>query len=172
MLKAKKNKNPTEEGKSKCKYCGYNHSGKCRHSNATCRKCGKTGHLERVCEDKAGNETSKFQIICTIRECSGKRTQETPLICMATLYRGPKNAHDLLIDSGATAHIICNKDLLQEGTFRSENSCLETGSGEVLSTEGKGSLLVSLDNGNGGVTDLILTNVLFAPDLKITSSAQ
>ena len=36
----------------------------------------------------------------------------------------------------------------------------------MLSTEGKGSLLVSLDNGNGGVTDLILTNVLFAPDLK------
>ena len=28
MLKAKKNKNPTEEGKSKCKNCGYNHSGK------------------------------------------------------------------------------------------------------------------------------------------------
>ena len=166
MLKAKKNKNPTEEGKSKCKYCGYNHSGKCRHSNATCRKCGKTGHLERVCEDKGGNETSKPHIVCTVRECSGKRTQETPLICMANLYRGPKNAHDLLIDSGATAHIICNKDLFQEGTFRSENSCLETGSGEVLSTEGKGSLLVSLDNGNGGVTDLILTNVLFAPDLK------
>ena len=85
---------------------------------------------------------------------------------MANLYRGPKNAHDLLIDSGATAHIICNKDLFQEGTFRSENICLETGSGEVLSTEGKGSLLVSLHNGNGGVTDLILTNVLFAPDLK------
>ena len=86
--------------------------------------------------------------------------------CMANLYRGPKNAHDLLIDSGATTHIICNKDLLHEGTFRSENCCLETGSGEVLPIEGKGSLLVSLDNGNGGVTDLILTNVLFSPDLK------
>ena len=163
MLKAKEKKNPTEQGKTKCKCCGYNHSGKCRHSNATCRKCSKIGHLERVCESKEGNETSKAQIVCTIRECSGKRTQETPLICMANLYRGPKNSHDLLIDSGATAHIICNKDLFQEGTFRSENSCLQTGSGEVLSTEGKGSLLVSLDNGNGGVTDLILTNVLFAP---------
>ena len=162
-LKAKKNKNPTEEGKSKCKYCGYNHFGKCRHSNATCRKCGKTGHLERVCEDKGGNETSKPQIVCTVREFSGKRTQETPLICMANLYQGPKNAHDLLIDSGAAAHIICNKDLFQEVTFRSENSCLETSSGEVLSTEGKGSLLVPLDNGNRGATNLILTN---APDLK------
>ena len=62
MLKAKGKKNPTEEGKKKCKCCGYDHSGKCRHSNATCRKCSKIGHLERVCESKEGNETSNPQI--------------------------------------------------------------------------------------------------------------
>ena len=69
-------------------------------------------------------------------------TQKTPLICLANLYRGPKITHDLLIDSGATAHIVYNKTLFKKGTFRIEHNHLETGSGEVLSTEGRGSLLL------------------------------
>ena len=158
-----------KKDKEKCNRCGKSHSGKCRYSNSICNGCGKKGHIEAVCKskNKEGNETSTSQneIVCTMRACP-ETTQETPLICMAKLHPGIKNLSDLLLDSGATAHIICNKDLFQEGTFRSETSYLETGSGEVLMTEGKGSLLIPLDDGNGSFTNLILTDVLLAPCLK------
>lgn len=100
VLKAKK----SEEGKpNKCQRCGNKHPGKCRHANATCNGCGKKGHLEAVCrsKDKDSKETSKPQ---------------NEIICM-TKHLGSQNLYDLLLDSGVTAHIICNKDLFQNGTF-------------------------------------------------------
>ena len=153
------------EGKTKCKCCGKFHPGTCRYIDSKCKTCGKVGHLESVCEE-GGHEASKPQIVCMIRECSGKSTQETPLICMAKPSQSPQRPQSLLLDSGATSHILCNKDFFLEGTFRSEYNFLETGSGEVLPTEGTGSLLIPLDNGNGSQTDLILTDVLYSPRLK------
>ena len=166
MLKTKKKKNLIEENKNKCKCCDYNHFEKCRHSNATCKKCNKIDHLKRVCESKKDNEISKSQIVCTIRKCFKKKIQKTSLICMTNLYRDFKNAHDLLIDFDVIAHIICNNDLFQEETFRNENNRLKTGFEKMLSTEKKDSLLVSLDNENESVTNLILINVLLIFDLK------
>ncbi len=153
----------TEESKEKCNRCGKVHSGRCKHANSTCNGCGKKGHLESVCRSKdKGNDTkSKNEIVCTMSLRSS-----TPLMCMANTHPGTQNRFDLLLDSGATAHIICNKDLFHKGIFQSEINHLETGSGEVIATEGKGSLLVPLDDGNGNFTDLVLTDVLYSPRLK------
>ena len=106
------------EGKTKCKCCGKFHPGTCRYIDSKCKTCGKVGHLESVCEE-GGHEASKPQIVCMIRECSGKSTQETPLICMAKPSQSPQRPQSLLLDSGATSHILCNKDFFLEGTFRS-----------------------------------------------------
>lgn len=81
---------------------------------------------------------------------------------MAKLHPSTQNLHDVQLDSGATAYIICNKDLFRKRTFQSETGHLETGSGEIFMIEGKGSLRIPLDDGNGILTDLILTDVLFA----------
>ena len=180
MLKAKKKakNNPSGEEseedkgkeKDKCERCGKKHSGKCKHSNSICNGCGKKGHLERVCKSKEKNGSndaskSKNEVVCAIKAYLGT-TQGEPLICMAKSHPNTPNPSELLLDSGATAHIICNKHLFKEGAFRSETGFLETGSGEVLPTEGKGSLLIPLDDGKGRFTDLILTDVLYASRLK------
>ena len=84
-------------------------------------------------------------------------TQPTPSI---------QNPYDLMLDSGATGHILCTKDLFQKGTFQSVRSYCETGLGEELVIEGKGTLLIPLSNEENIYTDLILTDVLFFPSFK------
>ena len=52
------------------------------------------------------------------------------------------------------------------GTYKEESSYLETGSGERILSEGVGSVLVPLRNGNGYQTDLILTRVRYSSALR------
>lgn len=151
--------------KEKCNQCGNIHSDKCRHINSTCNKCGKKSHLESVCKNKAkkSNDTPKLQnkIVCTMKTCLS-----LPLICMAKFHSSTQNLFNLLLNFSAMAHIICNKNLFQKGTFQSKTGYLETGSGEVLKIEGKGFLLILLDDGNKIVIKLILTNILYILRLK------
>lgn len=171
--KGKAKKNPfgagsKKENKEKCGRCGKTHSGKCQHINSTCNECGKKSHLKSVCRSKdpknhtkkGGKNAPKTKIICTIR------THLPPLICMTKSHSGTSNPFDLLLNSGATTYIVCNRDFFQKDSFRNKTGHLETGSGEVLMTESKNSLLIPLNDGNKNLTNLILTDVFFAPRLK------
>ena len=73
---------------------------------------------------------------------------------------------DLLINSGATDHALCNKDLFEPGFYRIMLNKLETGSGEVLKTEGRGSLSLLLKNETGFIREFVLTDVLYTPDMN------
>ena len=64
----------------------------------------------------------------------------------------------LVLDSGTTAHLIANKDLIQG--YYEDFEQYQTGSGKLLSSYGKGTLPMALDEGN-----LTLLNVYYAPDL-------
>ena len=65
----------------------------------------------------------------------------------------------IIVDSGTTQHLIANSDLIRN--YYVDYSEYQIGSGEILPSYGKGTLLLSLDNGF-----LKLTNVWYAPDLS------
>ena len=68
---------------------------------------------------------------------------------------------DLLLDSGTTNNSICNKVLFMMGTYKKEASYLKTRSRERILSEGFGSVLVLLQNGNRCQTDFALTKVWY-----------
>lgn len=41
-----------KKGKEACNCCGKKHPGECKYSEYTCKRCGKKGHLIRVCRAK------------------------------------------------------------------------------------------------------------------------
>ncbi len=72
----------------------------------------------------------------------------------------------MFLDSGTSDHSICNKDLFIPGTYREDRHFLETGSREVLLSEGRGSVLASLDDGKENHTDITLSDVRYLSSLK------
>ena len=188
VLKAKKGKK-TSSGKDskegKCYRCGNDHPGKeCQHINSTCHGCGKKGHIKSVCKSKGkdkekdkekkkekdskDSDKCRNEIVCSITAplITSIPHSSSPLICMTKASSSTQNLYDLMLDSGSTAHIFCTKDLFQEGTFESKKRYCETGSGKRLHIEGKGTLRIPLSNEENTSTDLILTDVFWAPQLK------
>ena len=69
----------------------------------------------------------------------------------------------LILDSGATAHLVANQEMFIE--FTSGISTYQTGSDQVLMSPGFGKICVVLDIGAGITNTLMLTNCIYAPDL-------
>ena len=74
------------------------------------------------------------------------------------MTRNTAEIQKVIADSGTTQHLIANKDLIQN--YYDDFSEYQTGSGEVLTSYGKGTLHLPLDNGS-----LTLLDVWYAPDL-------
>ena len=85
-----------------------------------------------------------------------KTFQTRKSLCTINRSISISKAVDLLIDSGATDHALCNKDLFEPGSYRIMPNKLETGSGEVLKTEGRGSLSLFLKNETGCIREFFL----------------
>ena len=69
---------------------------------------------------------------------------------------------DLLIDSGATAHMIANRGMFTQ--FSTEISYYQTGSGEILGSSGRGTICIDFDI-DVKSPRLHLTDCVYAPDL-------
>ena len=65
----------------------------------------------------------------------------------------------ICIDSGTTAHLISNRDFIQN--YYENYKVYQTGFGEELSSYGKGTLYLSMNDGN-----LTLIDVYYAPNLS------
>ncbi|XP_037564795.1 uncharacterized protein LOC119444469 [Dermacentor silvarum] len=48
---------------TQCGRCGSNHASEvCRHKKATCHKCGRKGHLARMCSSGRGNSSGTYAV--------------------------------------------------------------------------------------------------------------
>ena len=95
-----------------------------------------------------------------------KTFQIRKFLCIINRFILISKSVDLLIDSGATDHALGNKDLFEPGSYRIMSNKLETGSGEVLKTEERGSLSLFLKNETEGIREFVLTDVLYTSDLN------
>lgn len=68
----------------------------------------------------------------------------------------------IIIDSGATSHVFSNKSFIFD--YEPIESCVETGSGELLKCPGRGKAKIDLEGPNGNI-DAMIKDVIWCPDL-------
>lgn len=155
--------------KELCLCCGKWHRGECRFIKAKCNTCNEIGHISRVCKNvpKEGKNEQKQTMMCMLTGLNEMAPIKGSSPIINSINVGSNSgSDDLLLDSGTTDHSVCNLNLFMAGTYKEESSYLETGSGERILSEGIGSVLVPLRNGNGYQTDLILTRVRYSSALR------
>ncbi|RVW70340.1 Retrovirus-related Pol polyprotein from transposon RE1 [Vitis vinifera] len=136
---------------STCPHCKKtNHSPqKCWwRPDVKCNKCGKQGHVERICKNQQQEETNAVVDYC----------QEEQLFA-ATYFANKSTSKSWLVDSGCTNHMTNNQDLFRE-LDRTTISKVRIGNGEYIPVKGKGTVAIESQTGLKLIYD-----VLFVPDI-------
>ena len=159
----------------------------------TCFKCGKKGHKKSDCWSKSG-KTGKWCNICKsktheTKECrmnsggreSAKKAEEKGFKEHSFTFTLSDNNSEhlgksintvysnLLVDTGATSHIINDKSkfIAFDGNFDSSSHVIELADGSKANVvTGKGVAKVKHYNVNGSSHDIILNNALYVPSYK------
>ena len=159
---ANKKKEDEKKKSDKYKTCGRNHSGTCRHKDATCSYCNKKGHLQTVCHKKKEDEKKKkehkeetgVKVTCLVN----KEASDPQIVnSISTTFI------DLLADSEASAHIVCNRDLLT--CFVADPTTVNTASNDAIPSPDRGQLAIKMAGEGDKINEMILRNVLWAPRL-------
>ena len=155
----------------------------------TCFKCGQKGHKSFQCRQRS----TKFCDFCKTnshdtKACRKKRSAATKSmqdknnsddssyifkVCIdnaAVNIVNDMNSSKLLVDCGATAHIICDKSkfIHFDENFCAENHVIELADSSRKQgiVTGKGSAKVKLTDDSGNVCDVILEGALCVPTYK------
>ena len=144
----------------KCKKCGCKHlAGQaCKHANEECDKCHKKGHISRFHDSYTSLNKEKTLERSNASSSDSKKNVSCVTQVVANKMFETGVTRKIIADSGTTQHLIANRELICD--YYDDYSEYQTGSGDVLPSYGKGTLLLPLDNGF-----LKLTNVWYAPDL-------
>ena len=117
-----------------------------------CFKCGKKGHMAKQCRN---------QVKCFKCKKDGHKASEcrsSGWMARASNRKKCKGQIEMVLDSGASTHIVNDKKLLSEIEKR-EKMSIETANGEI-ETELFGSMSVILDNG----LEVELNDVAYLPE--------
>jgi hypothetical protein len=74
---------------------------------------------------------------------------------------------DWIIDSGSTEHLICSPNRFVPGTVRKYKREIRTATREITSSTVMGSVLVKMAHPASGVREVVLTDVLYVPEVKV-----
>ncbi|RVW87051.1 Retrovirus-related Pol polyprotein from transposon RE1 [Vitis vinifera] len=133
--KHKKNNNkPNSNNQKNGVFPSYPHCKKTNHSpqkcwwrpDVKCNKCGKQGHVERICKNQQQEETS-----ATVDQC-----QEEQLFA-TTCVANKSTCESWLVDSGCTNHMTNDQDLFTE-LDKTTISKVRIGNGDVGQLAEKG----------------------------------
>ncbi|RVW99707.1 Retrovirus-related Pol polyprotein from transposon TNT 1-94 [Vitis vinifera] len=119
-----------------------------KNADVKCNKCGKQGHVERICKNQQQEETNAVVDYC----------QEEQLFA-ATCFANKSTSKSWLVDSGCTNHMTNNQDLFRE-LDRTTISKVRIGNGEYIPVKGKGTVAIESQTGLKLIYD-----VLFVPDI-------
>ena len=114
-----------------------------------CNKCGKQGHVERICKNQQQKETS-----AAIDYCQDEQLFAT------TCFANKSTSESWLVDSGCTNHMTNNQDLFREFD-RTTISKVRIGNGEYIPVKGKRTVAIKSQTGLKLIYD-----VLFVPDIN------
>lgn len=129
---------------NKHEHQGQNHYGQKRYV-PKCYKCGKLGHISRECRSKVAGNSNK----------SNRGRSESTWSCTTRNY----NKNSWYIDSGASAHMAKQDDLLTE-VRASISESVTVANSTSLKVEGEGQIKLA-----SSTTDITINNVLLVPEI-------
>nr|GMD88070.1 Retrovirus-related Pol polyprotein from transposon RE1 [Ipomoea batatas] len=114
-----------------------------------CRKCGKTGHMERICKSQQHEEA----------KASTEQNDDDQLFVATCFATSNSSGDSWLIDSGCTNHMTNDRELFKE-LDKTTVSKVKIGNGVFLPIKGKGTLAIQSLTGVK-----YISNVLYVPDI-------
>lgn len=144
---------------------GYRSVGVERPSTWRCYKCGKEGHIKRDCPSLKYNSKSKTHKAKNMM-CDDEDSSESVFVAReANPTDGPQQV-EWLIDSGASKHMTCDKDSLQEYQLFSKAQSVRLGDGRVVDALGVGNVKIKMTFEVSGVKNATMYDVLYVPKLS------
>ena len=161
------------------------------HQPVTCYSCGKIGHKSFECKNKIQKKKGKWCSICkttthNTAQCRKKDTVKTVTDnhencgydffskvsddAVGVCYSKTVGDHKLLVDCGATTHIVHDKSKFVnfDKAFNAEDHFIELADGSRTNgvVSGRGDASVLLYDINGRPKKMLLQNALYVPSYK------
>lgn len=138
---------------------GENSNAEKSTSNVFCYFCKKRNHIMKECR--------KFKDYCEKSKANLVKEEDDSLLCLneENLFAiESSNEKGWTLDSGATSHIVSDKNLFSNLTTI-ENKKVKVADGFKVNVHGKGTCLLRFESENG-CTSVRLKDVLYVPELK------
>lgn len=116
-----------------------------------CHKCGKLGHVERICKSQQQQGEAKTTV---------EQPQEEEQLFVASCFATSSSTESWLIDSGCTSHMTYDQELFKE-LDKTAISKVRIGNGAYLAVKGKGTVAIE---GHRGLK--LISNVLYVPEIN------
>ena len=153
------------QNSGQCYSCGGQHlRSSCRFRNAECRRCHKSGHIQRVCRSGEGTKTATVNVQETSREESSDEDYyalaiegEKHLIQKVNFQRG---SADFIIDTGSPISFMAHhqlKDVVTTPVLQPTAATITSVSGHRLPVLGKISVQVTRSGGSQTTLHLLIT---------------
>lgn len=137
-----------------------------RPSTWRCYKCGKEGHIKRDCpslKKKTKKKTHKAKnVTCDDAEDSS----ESAFVTKEANPTDRPQQVEWLIDSGASKHMTCDKEILQEYQQFSKAQSVKLGDGRVVDALGVGNVNMKMTFKISDVKNVTMYDVLYVPKLS------
>ena len=172
------NSDKKKQENEECRTCGGKHRGDCWHLGAECFVCHNVSHIASKCSEKSTNTSASSSsqpftshsrnMTCVTKKIFRHPESKTTIgrilaSCSVTPRPNTTSVTSVIIDSGATEHFFCNRDLFSSYTEYQHE--FETGTGQRIIAYGYGNVIFRICDISGNVNTLTVTNVSWAPEL-------
>ena len=162
----------------KCWTCGEegHRSSDCsqnRDKDKDCRNCGLRGHIARNCRTQnSGEGRSGGNKDSGEGRGGGNRNKGMKKSMVFACPPGTSLSELWILDSGASAHLCCQKEMFSELRELREGESEEIqGVGDSVRVEGIGKVPLICQTEEGEMTEIILEEVKFAPQAQVNLAA-
>ena len=167
-MTAKKNDHTTNHQTTQCLSCGKtgHNSRNCRNkAKLQCTYCNRQGHTESVCFTKKRNANTSSTNAKSTTNASATFTMAANE--QSTNKENDYHDYHLLVDCGATCHIINNPDMFisYDDTFQPEHHFIQLADGRRSNelAVARGNAKCSFTDSDGNTANIILKDALLAP---------
>lgn len=126
-----------------------------------CYFCGKLGHLQMNCRFKQGVKCYNCNKVGHLKKDCKFKKENSKFLAALSSYSGNINKETWVCDSGASQHMTCNKEYLENYTPFSEEKNITIGDGSIIKAYGEGSVQIL----NERKETVLLREVLYVPKL-------